>query len=128
MEGDKDMFKDAVFGDRYETRCGLCAVYVGSYYSRGGTFHKLYVQDVGLMSYGDGDCGMCSTPFYDIVDRWSDMEADVTLRGNEVARLITVLRSASSYISRLKGWFKTGSEKADRLVKDLRECRDMLRL
>ena len=119
-----DILKDAKFGDLFETRCGLTAVYVGNY----GGVHRLYVENAGLTHYLDGNDGMCDTSYYDIIGRYTEPEVDHNLRGWQAAFISDTLKNAATYIGIVKGRFKNDSEKANDIITRIKRCTGMLKL
>lgn len=122
----KDILKNAKFGDLFETRCGLTAVYVGNY--NDGSAHLLYIENVGIASYRSENDGMCDTSYYDITGRYTEPEADHNLQGWQAAFISDTLRNAATYIGIVKGRFKNDSEKANDIITRIKRCTGMLKL
>lgn len=126
------MFKDANFGDMFDTRDGNKAVYIDNDGDQLLTdrkpYHRLYVQGIGYKRYIDEGYSIDGISADDIVARIKNDDDECELRGWQIAKITDCLTALSRFIKLVERRNKREDKRIESLLRDIGVCKGMLKL
>ena len=126
------MFKDANFGDMFETRDGGKAVYIDNDGDQLLTdrkpYHRLYVQGIGYKRYIDEGYSIDGISADDIVARIKNDDDECELRGWQIAKITDCLTACSRFIKLVERRNKRDGKRIESLLRDIGVCKGILKL
>ena len=126
------MFKDANFGDLFETRNGGMAVYIGNdgdqLTTDRQTYHTLHIYGCGYKRYYDEGYSIDGLAADDIVARIKNDDDECELRGWQIAMITDCLTACSRFIKLVERRNKRDDKRIESLLRDIGVCKGMLKL
>lgn len=126
------MFKDANFGDLFETRDGCKAVYIGNdgdqILTDRQTYHTLHVYGCGYKRYLDEGYSIDGIAADDIVASIKSDDDEYELRGWQIAKITDCLTACTRFIKMVERRNKRDDKRTESLLQEIGECKKLLKL
>ena len=126
------MFKDANFGDLFETRDGCKAVYIGNdgdqLTTDRQTYHTLHIYGCGYKRYYDEGYSIDGIAADDIVVRIKNDDDECELRGWQIAKIIDCLTACTRFIKAVKRRDSKDVKRINELTDMIAESKSLLKL
>ena len=126
------MFKDANFGDLFETRDGCKAVYIGNdgdqLTTDRQTYHTLHIYGSGYKRYYDEGYSIDGIAADDIVVRIKNDDDECELRGWQIAKIIDCLTACTRFIKAVKRRDSKDVKRINELTDMIAESKSLLKL
>jgi hypothetical protein len=126
------MFKDASFGDLFETRNGGMAVYIGNDGDQLTTdrqiCHALHIYGYGYKRYYEDGYSIDGIVADDIVAQIKNDNEECELRGWQIAKITDCLTACSRFIKLVERRNKRDDKRIESLLRDIGVCKGMLKL
>ena len=126
------MFKDASFGDLFETRNGGMAVYIGNDGDQLTTdrqiYHALHIYGYGYKRYYEDGYSIDGITADNIVAPIKNNDEECELRGWQIAKITYCLTACSRFIKLVERRNKHDDKRIESLLRNIGVCKDMLKL
>ena len=126
------MFKDANFGDLFETHDGCKAVYIGNdgdqLTTDRQTYHTLHIYGCGYKRYYDEGYSIDGIAADDIVARIKNDDDECELRGWQIAKIIDCLTACTRFIKAVKRRDSKDVKRINELTDMIAESKSLLKL